>query len=473
VDYPLGTNFDEVIKVNAVLKGAWLYRHPPLMLDIVRAINTLVGLSDPQSVAILGRSLASLFTGLLIIATWHLGRKILPNGVAVAAAIASAILPLTVVHAITFKEDAFVAPWIVLGIAALIGLIDRPMTVRAVLLGLCIGLAASAKLVGALLFPFSIVVLLLVRPGGAHCVRLIAVVVIVSVLVCALVQLLGFHDWRQLIGGFQAEWAHAMEGHGLVLPITLTGGIFYLRDTLWPGLGPALLALGAAGLIVPLLAPKAERLPCAIIVAFIVVWYLAHEISPMRPYPGFHRYMLPIGPLIVLVGGAFVYYAALHCKLRRPAVIGASAIVIAAFPALLSSIQIVSGFEHDPRRVVAAAVEKAGHPRTKFELYASYQMPEATAGDAGLLVTSKMLYGRFLRYGMRADQPAEVRSQTMRYAELFRHPYLEVAGDGRNFSYFNPTIRIIALDRDVEYLRSIAASLQVAMPQLTVRAVNY
>jgi hypothetical protein len=32
-----------------------------------------------------------------------------------------------------------------------------------------------------------------------------------------------------------------------------------------------------------------------------------HELSPLKPYPGYARYALPLAPLLIILGTSFVY----------------------------------------------------------------------------------------------------------------------------------------------------------------------
>jgi hypothetical protein len=478
IDYPLGTHFDESTKVKAVLTGEWSHYHPLLMIDIARAINAMARLTEPQSVAMLGRALACLSSGLLLIATWQLGQKFLPDMVAVAAATGVAVLPLTAVHALIFKEDAFVAPWVVFGIAALIGLIDQPTVPRAAILGACIGLAASSKYVGGLILaPFSIAFLLMIRPSGwTRSIKLITTSVLIAAAIFMIVQMPGLLEWRQMINGMSVEWNHLVRGHDVVIPISLTGGLFHLRESLWPGIGTAMLVLGVVGLASPLVAPPQQKIPSATVVAFVLVWYAAHEITPMRPYPGFHRYMLPIGPLIVLNAATLVYY--LMCRRSAwAAQITAAAILIAAIPALRLSILIIHAIGSDPRLVTSAVVGRLGQ-RAVFDRYTSYDYssnvaPNAlTSDEADIVVTSSIRYERFAQYGAVSHQSPNIRMRARYYTELFRLPHLDVASGGPHFSFFNPELKVVALDGNIARLQSIAAALQATMPRLQVHLVK-
>jgi hypothetical protein len=479
IDYPLGTSPDEPYKVRAVLTGESQHYHPLLMINIARAINAVMGLAEPQSIVVLGRVLSCIFSGLLIVATWQLARRILPETVACAAAAASAVLPLSTTHALIFKEDAFVAPMVVFSVAALIRLIDRPTTFRALALGASIGMAGSAKYVGGLvLLPFAVAVLLLIRPGDlAHAIKMLATAVLVAAAVVAIVQMPAFLEWHKMIGGIQFEWSHVFRGHDVPIPISRTGGIFHLRESLWPGMGTALLALGLAGLASPFVASPSQRLPCAIVVAFTLLWYAVHEITPLRPYPDFSRYMLPIGPLFVLNGAAFIYYLARRLGFASSATVSAGIILIAAIPALLFSVQIINTIGDDPRRVVSSVIKTLGHPAT-FDAYTTYdELPPFTlavftSDQADLLVTSSLRYERFARHGADPSQPQELRKLAQHYKDLLSRPHLEVESGGRHFAFFNPLITVVVHHGSAARLEAIAAALREVAPRLRIELVD-
>ena len=83
-------------------------------------------------------------------------------------------------------------------------------------------------------------------------------------------------------------------------------GIFHLRESLWLGLGPPLTVLGIIGLAAPFFAHSERRQPLAAIAGFALLWYLAHEVTPLKPYPDFARYMVPLVPLLMILGAAFI-----------------------------------------------------------------------------------------------------------------------------------------------------------------------
>lgn len=478
IDFPLGTHVDEIPKVDAVLTGAWSYRHPLLMIDIVRGANWFFGFTDPQAVAELGRSLAGISTGLLVFATWILARTVLADSAALAAAAVTAALPLTCVHALFFKEDAFVAPWIVLSLAALIHLLTRPTIFGSIVLGLCIGLASGAKYVGALVtLPFAIAMLLSLRPRDlAFSAGLSLTVTLVAILVFLTVQIPGLFEISRMVEGMRAEVLHAVDGDDVPILVSESRGLFHLRESLLPGMGISLLTFGVVGLISPMLVRPERRMACIAIAAFVAAWYVLHELSPLKPYPGFQRYMHPIGPLLVILAAVLIDAVSRRLNLTRTGLLVPAILLIAAFPALLSSVRIMEAIRNDPRRVTTATVAALSQ-RPAFDTYTTYRPlypPPLTAllpAAADHVVVSSLYYDRFIEYGMDPQQPAAVRERTQYYKALFRLPYLEISSGGPSFGFLNPKMWIVRFNGDAASLQTVADAILAADPGLELQIV--
>jgi 4-amino-4-deoxy-L-arabinose transferase-like glycosyltransferase len=241
VDFPLRTGRDEPIKVKQFLHNFYNFHHPLLMLQLARAANAVVGLTDLQSAVELGRTVAVLAGALAIFATFLLARRVLPAPVALAACLATSVAPAITVHARYFKEDIFALPFILFSLIALIETLKTPTRMRGLLLGIAIGLAASAKFIAAITLPFAAAVLLLDAPEKADWqirARLAGLITLAAVAVLALVELPAL--WNFSI--FRSSLIHNLDrvrgGDEVPLPITLTYGIFHLQESLLPSLGP-------------------------------------------------------------------------------------------------------------------------------------------------------------------------------------------------------------------------------------------
>jgi hypothetical protein len=261
--------------------------------------------------------------------------------------------------------------------------------------------------------------------------------------------------------------------------VTLTYGLFHLQRSLLPGIGAPLLTLGLLGFITPWLAPPERRRPLLVLAAFAALWLLVHEIAPFKPFPNFQRYMVPVVPLLVILGAAFVYEL---CRRLHPAwstTATTAVILAAAAPALYSALRIAGPPEEDLRRIVPPVVLR-DTPNAAFDHY-------ATLGGAGgqsavrgtppaehtsILVTSNLTYDRYGGFGSADVQPHETRGRAAAYRNLFTHPYLELSNGRPTFAFFNPVLRIVALDGDTEHLRSIAAALRRDHPNVSVALVG-
>lgn len=475
IDFPLGTLVDEYAKLHAMAGHANFY-HPLLMPELAQVANLVIQAKDPQALVEVGRLCAAFAGGLLVLATFGLARLVLPDLPALAAAAATAVTPLVTVHARLFKEDIFVAPFLILALMALIRLLQAPTNGRALLLGVLLGLAAGAKYVGAVLLPFALAAILLVpSPEVSKWKRRPLLVTAVALVVFRLVEIPGFHRLVRLRRGFQFEWTHMANGHDIALPLTKTFGVFHLSQSLWSGLGPPLLALGLLGLGAPLLATRERRLPLAIIAAFSILWYVIHEAAPLKPYPDFPRYMLPLAALLPILAASLVYE--LCARFDGRGVTAAAAVLVAAAPALWVSLR-TNMPDVDPRDVVPpivqatgarVAIDRYGRRNARLPILGRTLTPP-TALDIDVLITSNFTYDRYDNYAARAEADKLLGGPF--YLSLAALPHLDISNGRPSLGYFNPVLRVVALDGRLDRLQQIAEAIHAEAPSLTVDLVE-
>jgi hypothetical protein len=259
--------------------------------------------------------------------------------------------------------------------------------------------------------------------------------------------------------------------------VTITYGVFHLQRSLLTGLGAPLLILGLLGLASPWLAAPERRRPLFIISSFALLWYAVHELSPLKPYPDFQRYMVPLAPLLAVLGTAFVYEVSRRCFSAGSEAIAAAVIIGAALPSLHTSMLLAGSTKKDLRSIVPDVVANE-RAQIAFDHYTRFgalpgrsnQVP-SNAESPGIFVTSSFYYDRFAQAGEKG-QRLQTRMQMRRYHALFTKPYLEITNGRPAYGLFNPTMRIVALDGDVDQLKSIAAGLMVAAPNLSLHFAN-
>lgn len=475
IDYPLGVAWDELVKLRGVGTGRYAYYHPLFMIDLGQAAALVAQPPDTSSLAHLLRMLGAVAGGVLVFATFCLARLVLPVLPSLAAAAVTAATPLFSVHARIFKEDIFVAAFLVLALAALTRLLQEPAPHRAVLLGLLAGLAAGSKYIGVLILLFSVAAILLVHtPGPERRLPRAATVTGVSIATFLLIMLPAIRRlerWRQ---GVNFELVHSVQGHDPPLPLSLTWGMFHLRESLWPGLGVPLFALGLIGLAAPLVADRERRMPLFLIASFTLLWYVVHEASPLKPFPDFSRYMLPLVPLLVILGASFIYE--LFSRFDRRGAIAVIVLLLAAVPALSMSLRI-NAPDIDPRTIVPSIVAASG-ARVIFDRYSDFQTDRPILGlilrptedAADILVTANLVYDRYDFAVPR--EGSRLAARVAYYRDLSLRAHLDVSNGRPTSAYFNPVVRIVALDGSVARLEKVAAEIRAAAPGLTVRLVD-
>ena len=147
-----------------------------------------------------------------------------------------------------------------------------------------------------------------------------------------------------------------------------------------------------------------------------------------------------------------------------------SAFLVLALAALIRLLQ-----EPAPHRAILlgllvglAAGSKSDYQRNGRRILGLRVRP--TKDTADFVVTSNLAYDRFEFYAARkgsvqADSAAY-------YRQLFTGPHLEVSNGRPTLAYFNPVVRIVAMDGSVERLEKIAADIHAAAPGLTVRLID-
>ena len=476
IGFPLGTLGDEWAKIDAVRTGNNRYYHPLLMIEVTQFANLFAGARDLQAIVEVGRACAAVAGGLLVFATYWLARLVLPELGALAATFATAATPIVTVHARIMKEDIFVAPFLILGLAALIKLLQDPTPLRALLTGVYAGLAGGAKYIGTLFLPFALAAIWFVPgPRGERRLARMVTVAGVAILIFVLIELPALRNLTQLRRGIYYEYTHATHGHDVPLPISITYGGLHLTESLWPGLGLTLLVLGLLGLAAPFLAPPERRMPLGLIAGFALFWYAVHELVPLKPYPDITRYMLPMAPLLAILATSFFYE--LFRRRDQRAIIAAVIVAAAAIPALVTSVRINGGGQ-DPRAVVPQILAATG-VRIATDRYTDYDASRdfigepwlrPTANTADIAVTANLVYDRFRSYAARKDRVS--RPTGSYYRRLNALPHIDVSNGRPTLGYFNPVLRIVALDGNIERLQQISAAITAAAPEFKVRLID-
>jgi Dolichyl-phosphate-mannose-protein mannosyltransferase len=459
---PLGVAFDEPLKVSFVLKDEQNFQHPILMLQLVRLAALLTGAADKESVFALGRVAAAVSGGLLVFSAAALARRAMGDVAALGAGFLTAVAPLTVLHAQLFKEDIFLAPWLILGLLALDRLIEAPTWRRAILFGVAAGLAASAKYVGLVLPALSLLPPLFTDTDLRRYYRMVALAAAIALLTFSAINYPMFLTPLVFLGGVHGEINHSLRGHLIVLYGWQSDFIFTWTANLWPGLRPppALAGLAGAALVAANWRTSAPALRRLLI--FAVAWYLLHELPPMKPYPEGARHMTVMAAVFAI----FAAYAAEWLAGRLPSrsrqlALAALIAVIAVVPAAFSY-RLVASASDDTQLVARRIAESLptpviwAKPTTAEPSRELARAAAALEASPGFIILNDLFADQYLEALSLSRQKKVMRERGETYEALLKRPALRVSSTAGRFAFRNAPYRIVALQGDPAALAAAA-----------------
>jgi hypothetical protein len=262
-------------------------------------------------------------------------------------------------------------------------------------------------------------------------------------------------DPRTFLTGMLFEADHAQIGHDVpIWGLDYWLG-FHLRYSLVPGLGTLATTIAVGSLAWAAArwrtAPAHDRW----LMSYISIFYFVPEISPLKPWPDFSRYMLPIVPPLLYFAWQGSERMAGHVQniTARSWITGAALVSLVLVPAYMS-VRLVSGLANDTR--VQAVRWLEGHPGwATFETYSGEgtsvrsvtEMDPASWRAKGVdyLVASSFMYDRYITGARLANRRPEIYRTHEQYLELFKLPYVEFSPAYRTFAFSNPVIRVIDL----------------------------
>ena len=472
--FPFTFHADEPIKVEFIRNGTQNFNHPLLMLQLVRGANLLFGLTNPLEVAILGRALLGLCATATVLLSYLLARRSLSARGALAVAAAVAVAPTLVVHAHYLKVDTILTACLMASVLCFFRFAERLSVRSALWLGLATGLAFSAHYKAVLLVPLYLIAPFVGLPAPrvdeAHDTTLhagdsarptrtfyarLALTGAIAVCVFLAVNWPLLLDPRTFLTGMLFEADHAQIGHDVPIWALDYWLGFHLLHSLVPGLGTlvTILAVGSLGWVAAgwRTATAHDRW----LMSYISIFYFVPEVSPLKPWPDFSRYMLPVVPPLLYFAWQGIETMARQFRNSAPRslVFTAGLASLVLLPAY-TSVRLVSGLADDTRVQAAEWLER--HPGwATFEAYSGegtsvrsvVELDPAAWRAKGVdyLVASSFMYDRYSTGARLPNRRPEIYRTHERYLELFKLPYVEFSPAYRTFAFSNPVIRIIDL----------------------------
>ena len=258
---------------------------------------------------------------------------------------------------------------------------------------------------------------------------------------------------------FSEELRHGVSGHTLKIWPTETYFAYHFRYSLVPGLTWPVAILFLGGLVSGLLPrTRFSRAETTVLIA-LAVFYLVHEISPTKPFPGSIRYMVPLAPLAVIFALRAVDVAIRAVGSRwRPVAgaVSASLVLVAGVQSFL----LVRDIEDDTRLEAHGVpvpylaeiytYSRFWGPKPANQIRAGFvgwkKWDDLVETDVRFVVISSFVYRRFLFGQSLPDQRPAVYRAAALYERLLACPGRTIKPRYRTFAFSNPIVRIVDLE---------------------------
>ncbi|XXJ17990.1 ArnT family glycosyltransferase [Desulfovibrio caledoniensis] len=479
-DYHLHS--DEPKKVTFIRVGSQDFMHPTFMLKLSKVIKKITRIDDEQQIAVAGRTVSAFMGACIVLATFFLALNLLPPAFALLASISVSVSPILVIHAHYLKEDVYCTAPLLFSVLFLIKAIETKKYTYLTLFGLFYGIALSSQYKSALFLVILLAVPFVDKnlPKNWYAKRLAGSLAI-SILTFLIINYNIFIDTANAYKGLAHEIEHIQTGHSIRFHPADYLFLFHFERSLIPGMTIAATALCTLGVFISIYRWNRSILLERVLLLCIFLFYFAHEISPLKPAPDFMRYMIPIVPMLLILGwiGIVRIYRLVYPSAGKPL---GYALLLAATSALClapayQTVNIVANLVDDTRLAANDFINNTG----KGYVYETYGLPrffdkefiesaadvdiaKARGNGICLVVASSMEYDRYY-YGLRSkDQNETVYRRHQAYEELFQYPYVEISPKYETFAFSNPTIRIVDICAGERDQPTSASALKATSP---------
>lgn len=450
-DFSIHYHGDERAKVYFILEGGGNFRHPLLLLQIGRSVNWFAGFSDEQEVVVLSRTVSAAFGALTVLGTFLLSRRLLGGGRALLVAGATALLPILVVHAHYVKEDLLLTCFCIAALCCLTKFFQNRSRASLLMLGVSAGLAFSSKYVGFLLVPVILLApLLCAIPDKADAYRGLLVSLGISVAVFLVVNSPIFFDLLAFEEGLAFEATHVIEGHTTRVSPVSNLLSFHSLNSVVPGMTWVLAYPAALYMVYSIVRWKGTGSEERLLLLYALVFYLAVEVTPMKAFPGFIRYVCPIVPVLAYFSFRAVEQLCRYVSPARSAALSTALFMLCmAYPAYESvqlvvhltrdtRAQLIQFLEDNPGRAISEQYGLGPHDVRYLWGLRGRRIPRGTK----YLISSSFKYDRFFYAVSKGNPTRRDRRRYEFYRDLFTLPYVEIGPAYKSFAFSNPTLRI-------------------------------
>ena len=444
IDFPFGIQPDEPRKVLFAAGQHHNYAHPPLMIVLARVAAWLSGVSTEHGFLLVGRSVSALAAVGASVVFYLVLRRYADDLNAFLWACVFAVSPAIAVHAHYFKEDAVLILAICVGLHAMVRLKEQATTINLLYFGFALGLAVTAKYVGAAnSLGLFIVAIFYCRldPRQGIIIAATDVLTVVAIFGMSLLTEAG-SGLSTVVKGLVEELKHAERGHDLKEWFWDGYGLTHFRYHLIPSLTGATTAIALGVVAVAIFADRNKQV--AAYAGAALFWLFLLELSPLK-LVGSMRYVLPVVVYLLLAAGI----ACSKAIAPRGRMVGAGlGLVAIAVSAQAGTAYVANMASKNDTRFAAmrfleqqAAIRFAvdypmGEPAPKTEDYRDLS-------SVDYLVSLK--FQRYLRGGELREQDPIIYQLAGMFRCLDGHVAAQFSKPYGDYGYVAPTVRIYDL----------------------------
>ncbi len=453
-DFPPYYHADEELKASFVRGAKQDFRQPLLLLELTRVAAQSMGAKTNEEILRIGRSISALAGACLVGLLFWFAVRVHSPAVGGLAAAAAAGSPLLVVHAHYMKEDLLGALLMLAASMLFMAFLRRQSWLRLAACAALTGLACATQYRALLLLGlFALAPLFMrscLRQRRSVYFRLPVLAVIAALVFCA-VNWRIFSQWEVFRAGIDYEWTHLQRGHDIKIPFSVFPW-FHLRKSIVPGLTPFMAVFALSGVVWAMTQWRRLKDGERFMLVYAVVFYAACELTPLKPFPDYMRYMITIVP-------ALLYFAVKGVREwgdRLPGLrqVFWAGMLVALAVSLRESVLLDYYLARDTRAVfsdwlaqqkdrVFCETYTAAHRSMKALV--AVNLDDRRREGFRYAAASSFMYERFFFAEKNARPSSYVKNGAQFYRKLFQRPFIEIRPAFKSFAFSNPTIRIIAL----------------------------
>ncbi len=455
INFPLNYHADEKKKVFFVKEGEQDFKHPILMLQVVRLFNIPLKLISKQDIVVLGRLSSAVFGSLIAFIFYFISRLKLSRKCSLLVSLGIIVSPIMVMHSHYFKEDIIFTFFALCSLFCFFKYLKSKNYLSILLLGITTGLAFSSHYKSLLFIPVYLTAPFLVSKSIKINKRLffeLLTAFIIAVIVFLAVNYPLIFHFENFIKGFSLELNHVFRGHSLKRYPIDDFFIFHLKNSVVLGVTMPVAILGILFIFYSLLKWRKTVWQDRILILYCFVYYFAVELSLCKPFPDYMRYVIPFVPVLIYFAFKAIFLINASLSFYEKKYLTLFLVIALVSVPLIKTVKLDYYLEKDTRKTVKEYFKNSPYnplygayaaENRDIDVAVNKSIEEYRQSNITHLVVSSFRYERYSIGSKLKKQENKVHRRHKGYVELFKYPYIEIKPAYKSFAFSNPTIRII------------------------------